>query len=58
MRHPPGWAFEVAEIVAGPLRSHDGLPFFVVQIDIAGGRPLYGLTWRRLGETASKGQPR
>ncbi len=57
VRHPPGRTFEVAEIVAGPLRSHDGLPFFVVRLDIAGGRPLYGLTWQRLGETTPKGQP-
>ena len=57
VRHPPGWTFEVAEIVAGPLRSFDGLRFYVVQIDIQGARPLFGLTWRRLGETAPKGQP-
>ncbi len=57
VRHPPGQVFEVAEIVAGPLRSHDGLPFFVVRVDIKDGPPLYGLTWRRLGETAPKGQP-
>ncbi len=48
VRHPPGQVFEVAEIVAGPLRSHDGLPFFVVRVDIKDGPPLYGLTWRQL----------
>ena len=57
VRHPPGWTFEVAEIVAGPLLSFDGLPFFVVQINIKDGPPLFGLTWQRLGETAPKGQP-
>ena len=40
VRHPPGWTFEVAEIVAGPLRSFDGLPFYVVMINIEGARPL------------------
>ena len=49
VRHPPGQVFEVAKVVAGPLKSFDGLPFFVVQINIKDGRPLYGLTWRQLG---------
>ena len=48
VRHPPGQVFEVAEIVAGPLKSYDGLPFYVVMIEIEDGRSLFALTWRQL----------
>ena len=42
-RHPPGWTFEIAEVATGPLKSFDGLPFYVVRIDVGN---LYALTWR------------
>ena len=54
LRHPPGWSFEVAEIVAGPLISYDGMRFYVVLIDADDGRALYGLTWPLRGSPLPK----